>query len=68
MIAEYAMDKCHLIEVIMSCIWHMFVPEHEKDDDDDDDDDDEENENILKTHPLACKCCPKSRQCVAGPS
>ncbi|CAF4246902.1 unnamed protein product, partial [Rotaria magnacalcarata] len=48
-IAEYAMKECHLIEVILSCIWHMFVPsvDHDKPDDDDDD------ENILKTHPLA---------------
>jgi hypothetical protein len=52
-IAEYAMEKCYLIEVILSCIWHMFVPltEQDKQDDDDDDDDDE---NILKIHPLAC--------------
>ncbi|CAF0827696.1 unnamed protein product [Adineta steineri] len=47
-IAEYAMEKCHLIEVILSCIWHMFVPALEQDKQDDDDD-----ENILKIHPLA---------------
>ena len=47
-IAEYAMEKCHLIEVILSCIWHMFVPliEPERQEDDDD-------ENLLKVHPLA---------------
>jgi hypothetical protein len=43
------MEKCHLIEVILSCIWHMFVPSTEQDKQDDDDD-----ENILKIHPLAC--------------
>lgn len=48
-IAEYAMEKCHLIEVILSCIWHMFVPSVDQDKPDDDDD-----ESILKTHPLAC--------------
>jgi hypothetical protein len=46
------MEKCHLIEVILSCIWHMFVPSLEQDKQDNDDDDD--NENLLKTHPLAC--------------
>ncbi len=46
------MEKCHLIEVILSCIWHMFVPSTEQDKHDDDDDDDE---NLLKIHPLACK-------------
>lgn len=45
------MEKCHLIEVILSCIWHMFVPSTEQDKQDDDDDDDE---NLLKIHPLAC--------------
>ncbi|CAF1000100.1 unnamed protein product [Rotaria sordida] len=49
-IAEYAMEKCHLIEVIISCIWHMFIPSTEHDRQDDDVDDDE---NILKAHPLA---------------
>jgi hypothetical protein len=44
------MEKCHLIEVILSCIWHMFVPSTEQDKQDDDD------ENLLKTHPLACMC------------
>jgi len=39
------MEKCHLIEVILSCIWHMFVPSTEQDHDDD--------ENLLKIHPLA---------------
>jgi hypothetical protein len=43
------MEKCHLIEVILSCIWHMFVPSAEQDKQDDDDD-----ESILKAHPLAC--------------
>ena len=43
------MDKCHLIEVILSCIWRMFVPSTDQDKQDDDDDD----ESILKTHPLA---------------
>ncbi len=38
------MEKCHLIEVILSCIWHMFVPSDKHDDDDD--------ENLLKIHPL----------------
>jgi hypothetical protein len=51
MIAEYAMEKYHLIEVILSCIWRMFVPsiEHDRSDDEDDDDD----EHILKIHPFA---------------
>ncbi|CAF4311703.1 unnamed protein product [Rotaria sp. Silwood2] len=49
-IAEYAMKKCHLIEVILSCIWRMFVPSIDQDKQDDDVDDDE---NILKVHPLA---------------
>ncbi|UJR15883.1 hypothetical protein I4U23_002808 [Adineta vaga] len=48
-IAEYAMEKCHLIEVILSCIWRMFVPSVDQDKQDDDDDD----ESILKIHPLA---------------
>lgn len=48
-IAEYAMEKCHLIEVILSCIWHMFVPLNEAEKQDDDDDD----EHLLKIHPLA---------------
>ncbi|CAF0813761.1 unnamed protein product [Adineta ricciae] len=48
-IADYVMDKCHLIEVILSCIWRMFVPSTDQDKQDDDDDD----ESILKTHPLA---------------
>jgi len=38
------MEKCHLIEVILSCIWHMFVPSTEQDNDDD---------NLLKIHPLS---------------
>ena len=42
------MEKCHLIEVILSCIWHMFVPSVETDKQDDDDD-----ENLLKIHPLS---------------
>ncbi|CAF3370307.1 unnamed protein product [Rotaria sp. Silwood1] len=49
-IAEYAMEKCHLIEVILSCIWHMFVPSTDQDKQDEDVD---EDENILKVHPLA---------------
>ena len=43
------MEKYHLIEVILSCIWHMFVPSPEQFKHDDDDD-----ESILKPHPLAC--------------
>lgn len=50
MIAEYAMEKFHLIEVILSCIWRMFVPSIEQDRSDDDDD---EDEHILKMHPFA---------------
>jgi hypothetical protein len=49
-IAEYAMERCHLIEVILSCIWHMFVPSTTEQDKQDDDDD----ENLLKIHPLTC--------------
>jgi len=45
------MEKCHLIEVILSCVWHMFLPSTGEDKTDDDDDDDE---NLLKIHPLAC--------------
>ena len=45
-IADYAMDHCYLIEVILSCIWHMFSPIVDKQDDDDDD-------HLLKIHPLA---------------
>ena len=44
------MEKCHLIEVILSCIWHMFVPTNEHDKHDDEDD-----ENLLKIHPLTCR-------------
>lgn len=53
MIAEYAMEHYHLIEVILSSIWRMFVStiDHDRSDDIDDDDD----EHILKIHPLACR-------------
>lgn len=52
-IVEYAMEKCRLIEVILSCIWHMFVPSSELDRQDDEIDDDDDDEKILKAHPLA---------------
>lgn len=50
MIAEYAMEHYHLIDVILSCIWRMFVQSMEPERLEDDNDDDE---NILKIHPLA---------------
>ncbi|CAF0753954.1 unnamed protein product [Didymodactylos carnosus] len=37
-ITEYAMNSCHLISVVLSCIWNMF----------------ENKEQLLIPHPLAC--------------
>ena len=56
MIVESAMEKYHLIEVILSSLWRMFVPSigqdrsHNYSYDVDDDDD-----HILKIHPFARK-------------
>lgn len=46
-ITDYAMEKCHLIEVILSCIWHMFSPLVDVDRQEDDLED-----SLLKIHPL----------------
>ena len=54
------MEKYHLIEVILSCIWRMFVPSVEQDRSDDDDYDDE---HILKMHPFARRWTESSVVC-----